>query len=272
MSHWSAALIALFLWWFSTGAILWRVRVADNRGDGAHLTSVVLGLPFLALGLYGVTVSTSDATEFGTYTAFLSALAIWGWIELAFLSGIVTGPVTTPCPRGASEWERFVRAVGTIAWHELALISALGMIWTVTRDGDNLFALWTFTLLFLARVSAKVNLFLGVPRINVEFLPRPLTHLASYFRFAPMNGVFPLSITVLTFAVACMIERLIFATAEGEVAGYALLAALTCLGLLEHWFMVLPIPDQKLWRWMIPASKAVGPSPAHSLNEDVHGL
>ena len=24
------------------------------------------------------------------------------------------------------------------------------------------------------------------------------------------------------------------------------------LALLEHWFMVLPLPDQKLWRWMLP--------------------
>ena len=27
---WVAAVAALFLWWFSTGIILWRVRVADN--------------------------------------------------------------------------------------------------------------------------------------------------------------------------------------------------------------------------------------------------
>jgi hypothetical protein len=25
--------------------------------------------------------------------------------------------------------------------------------------------------------------------------------------------------------------------------------------LLEHWFMVLPLPDEKLWRWMMPATK-----------------
>ena len=36
-------------------------------------------------------------------------------------------------------------------------------------------------------------------------------------------------------------------------AGYALLAAMTALALLEHLFMVLPLPDEKLWRWMLPA-------------------
>ena len=40
-----------------------------------------------------------------------------------------------------------------------------------------------------------------------------------------------------------------------EAVGVALLAALTALALLEHWLMVLPLPDEKLWRWMIPAPK-----------------
>ena len=34
---WLAALMALFLWWFSTGIILWRVRRADNGGPDDHL-------------------------------------------------------------------------------------------------------------------------------------------------------------------------------------------------------------------------------------------
>ena len=38
----------------------------------------------------------------------------------------------------------------------------------------------------------------------------------------------------------------------GHLVGFTLLSALSLLALLEHWFMVLPLPDQKLWRWMIP--------------------
>jgi len=31
---------------------------------------------------------------------------------------------------------------------------------------------------------------------------------------------------------------------------------------LEHWFMVLPLPDQKLYRWMLPKRpKTHEPSP-----------
>jgi putative photosynthetic complex assembly protein 2 len=35
--------------------------------------------------------SLTDPSVAGVYWGFLSALAIWGWIELAFLSGVVTG-------------------------------------------------------------------------------------------------------------------------------------------------------------------------------------
>jgi hypothetical protein len=26
---------------------------------------------------------------------------------------------------------------------------------------------------------------------------------------------------------------------------------------LEHWLMVVPLPDAKLWRWMLPAQKTM---------------
>ena len=48
---WLAALTTLFLWWFSTGIILWRVRVADNGSAQDHLNSVIIGLPLLATRL-----------------------------------------------------------------------------------------------------------------------------------------------------------------------------------------------------------------------------
>ena len=123
-------------------------------------------------------------------------------------------------------------------------------------------------MLFFARISAKLNLFFGVPRIHTEFLPRPLAHLPSHFRKAPMNGFFPVSITALSFAAACWMERAFAATTQGDVVGFTLLTVLTVLALLEHWFMVLPLPDQKLWRWMIPQPRSTHTltqlTPAHA--------
>jgi putative photosynthetic complex assembly protein 2 len=262
-----ATLAALFLWWFSTGVILWRVKAADARGTDTHVWSVVLALPFLVLGFAGFTASLGNGSAGGVYMAFLSALAIWGWIEVAFLSGVITGPNRSPCPPHAPEWERFVRAFGTIAWHEILL--AVTLVWMVgkTLGAANPFAALTFGVLFFARVSAKLNLFFGVPRIHTEFLPRPLAHLPSHFRRREMNLFFPMAVTALTFATGCWVERAWAGTTPAETLGFTLLAALTALALLEHWFLVLPVPDEKLWRWMMPA-----PKPAERLRKDANGL
>ena len=269
---WMAALSALFLWWFSTGIILWRVRRADNEGHQAHLWSVLLGLPLLLAGIVGIKESVNDTSPIGAYVAFLSALAVWAWVELAFLSGIITGPNTRHCPAGTPLAARFLRAVGTILWHEMLLIALLCYIAVLSHGADNIFGLWTFVILFFARISAKLNLFFGVPRIHTEFLPRPLAHLASHFRLAPMNWVFPLSVSALSFAAACWLERAWQAKGAGAEVGFTLLAALTLLALLEHWFMVVPLPDQKLWRWMLPDRKTMSSAP-HSLRaEEQHGL
>ena len=265
---WIAALIALFVWWFATGAILWVVKRADREGADAHIWSVLLGLPVLFAGVLGYLASLDDASVAGVYTAFGSALAIWGWIELAFLSGVVTGPNRFSCPIGTPGWERFVRAWGTIAYHEMLLAAALAVMLWLSLGEANIFGFWTFAVLFFARVSAKLNLFFGVSKINTEFLPLPLRHLPSHFRHARMNPVFPVSVTALTFAIACWFERLYSVDDPAHAVGFALLASMTALALLEHWFMVLPLPDEKLWRWMMPAPK----HDTDRLGEETHGL
>lgn len=259
MSLWTPALFALFVWWFSTGAILWVVKTADRQGRAARLRAVVYGLPFLGVGIWAFWASLYDTTAFGAYIGFMSALAIWGWIELAFLTGVITGPNTMELPAGKPEWERFIRAWGTIAYHEMLLVGTLiAMVLTGwNMMATNQFAIWTFAVLFFARVSAKLNLFLGVPKINVEFLPEALAHLPSHFRHRTMNWLFPASVTALTFATACWLERIVDTPTQGSMVGFTLLTAITALALFEHWMMVLPIPDEKLWRWMIPAPKTV---------------
>jgi putative photosynthetic complex assembly protein 2 len=75
-----------------------------------------------------------------------------------------------------------------------------------------------------------------------------------------MNGFFPWSVTLLTFALACWIERIVDAgPGTVEAAGFALLAALTALALFEHWMMVLPLPDAALWSWALPRTTSTPP-------------
>ena len=268
---WIAALVALFVWWFSTGAILMVVKYADRHGIRFGRALTWAALPVFFLGAYGIWVTADLDSSAAAYHAFLSALALWAWIEMAFLTGTITGPNRLVCRDDIPEWERFIRAWGTIAYHEMLLAATLAGVWLYTHEAENTFGFWTFAVLFFARVSAKLNLFLGVPKINTEFLPQPLAHLPSHFRHARMNWLFPISVSALTFVVACWLERIYSANSGGDVIGFALLAAMTALALLEHWFMVLPLPDEKLWRWMIPAPKPKQQDKTIR-TEDAHGL
>ena len=254
-SPWVASLIAVFVWWFSTGAILVAVRRADRQGR--HGMTVFAGLPLLALGLWAVQVSLADGSVAGIYLAFGGALAIWGWIELAFLAGVITGPLREPCPPGLRASDRFFRAFSTVAYHELALVIGLWLLVIASDGAENRVALATYLVLFLARILAKLNLFFGVPRINLEFVPDRLAHLKTYFRRGPVTIAFPVAITVLTALLAVCAERLWTSGNPATDTAYALLTALAALALLEHWLMVVPLPDAKLWRWMLAAPKTI---------------
>ncbi|MEM7076881.1 MAG: putative photosynthetic complex assembly protein PuhE [Pseudomonadota bacterium] len=268
-SPWVAAFAAIFLWWFSTGALLLAVRVADRGGARGRLICTGLSLPLLGLGLWGFLTTLPLTTLGAVYGAFVSAIAVWGWVELSFLTGAITGPNPHHCPRDAPGWERFIRAWGTVAYHEILLTMTLLLLWIYGAGAENSVGLWTFTVLYGARVSAKLNLFCGVPRINVEFIPDALRHLPSHFRISRFNWLFPFSVTSLTFATACWMERTVAADTAAAATGYALLSAITALALLEHWLMVVPLPDAKLWRWMLPAPK---PTQTNKTPEGTHGF
>ncbi|MGB0497136.1 MAG: putative photosynthetic complex assembly protein PuhE [Rubricella sp.] len=259
----AAVLITLFLWWFSTGLILFAVSRAGRLGPQGYEAATVLSVPILALAVFGVVWSSREATLAGVSIGFVSALGVWGWIELAFLCGVVTGPDRRPCPTGVRGIERFGRALRAILHHEVALLIGFLALFILTRGAENQVGLYAYAVLFGARISAKLNLFLGVPNINSEFLPPPVRHLDSYFNRASMNRFFPVAVTLLTLATGCWIERAIAHEAD-QIArtGYVLLATLTALALIEHWFMVLRLPDAALWRWII-RDKNSGQTPRH---------
>ena len=261
----TAALVAVFAWWFFTGAILLVVRRADAGDAVAHGRNVVLCVPLLALGAAGLVVSAEALTVVNVYIAFLSVLLVWGWIELAFLAGVITGPERRPCPPGLRPADRFWRAWRTVSHHEMLLLGAFACVTVACVHAPNAFGFWAFLVLFAARISAKLNLFFGVPRINTEFVPRPLAHIKSYFRRGPVTAAFPVGVTFLSIAAACFAERTVAATEAATQAGFALLAALAALAALEHWLMVVPLPDAKLWRWMLPDPTTARQDGSHEL-------
>jgi putative photosynthetic complex assembly protein 2 len=180
------------------------------------------------------------------------AIGLWGWHEVAFLSGALTGTRRLPAS-GAGGAIRFREAFASIWIHEVALAATLALLWWLSRGRLHPTVARVFTVLWVMRVSAKLNLFLGVRVTNAQFLPTPVRYLGTYFRSARFNPLMPLSLACATALAARS-----FATAgAASVGSYArleaaLLGCLLCLAALEHVFMVVPLQDAKLWSVFLP--------------------
>jgi putative photosynthetic complex assembly protein 2 len=251
-----AILFTLFVWWFSTGAVLYLVGMPAQTFGVSMITATAAA----GLALFGLVVTSGEQTVASAFCAFSCALVVWAWHEMSFLTGFVTGSRTSECPKGVTGWPRFAVATQTLIYHEVAIALTAAAIAALTWDAPNQYGLWTFLVLWVARLSAKFNVFLGVPNLSEEFLAPHLKYLASYFRCRPMNLLFPVSITISTLATAYFVMA---AASDGatafEAAGWTLLATLAALAVIEHWFLVVPLPATALWSWGLKSREAETP-------------
>ncbi len=245
-------LYALFLWWFSTGLILWLNRLPRRT----YRWSLAAATAVAAAACVGVVQIGDEATVGSAYLGFTFGLVIWGWHEMTFLMGYITGPRVVPQTPVARVIRRFFEALATIAYHELAIAVTAGLLVIATWDAANQFATWTFLALWGLRLSAKLNVFLGVPNFTDDFLPTHLGYLRTYFPVRVMNPLFPVSVTAATGAAALLLARAWHGdTTAFAIAGLTSLATLIALAVLEHWFLVLPIRDSALWQWAFDSSR-----------------
>jgi putative photosynthetic complex assembly protein 2 len=237
---------AAFLWWFSTGVVL----MLDGLPPTATRWSLALATVAALAALVGLRWAAQLDTVAASYAAFACAIVVWGWQELAFLTGWITGPRRHGCAPGCRGAAHFVHALHAILYHELAILGIGMAIALASLGGANQTGTWTFLVLWGMRVSAKLNLFLGVRNTGEEFLPERLAYLRSYFSHRPMNLLFPFSVSVATVIATLVVQRA-FDPAETPAASAGLLLAgtLLALGILEHWLMVLPVRVSALWEW-----------------------
>ncbi len=239
-------LFAAFLWWFSTGAILWLDRRPRETFGWSFAAATIIA----AGALVALYVSAGVQNVANAYIAFSAAIVLWGWHEMSFLMGFITGPRRKPLPAGATGWKRFSLATATIIHHELALALTAVALVALTWGQPNQIGAITFLVLWALRLSAKFNLFLGAPYRAEEMLPPHLAHLASYFRHRRMNALFPISLAGGAAAI-WVLGALAFAPEASAFAqhGFLLVLALTALGVVEHVFLFVPPPNSLLWGW-----------------------
>ena len=242
---------AIFVWWFGTGAILYL----DGLAKATFRWSLV-SFGLLAAGsLVCINNLSAQMTVTNAYGAFTCTIFVWAFIELTFLTGLITGPNTSGLAASATTGaQRFHSAVNALLYHELAILACGSLIIYLSWGKPNTVAISTFLVLWIMRTSAKLNLFLGVRNLGVEFLPPHLKYLQSFFKQRRMNWLFPISIIASTAAAAMLFWQSAGAQPAAMV-GSALVATLLALALLEHWFMVLPFSSHALWQWAVPHSK-----------------
>lgn len=251
-------LVACLVWWGGTGAVMLLDRLPREQ---RRLTQA-LATGMLALSLAAVALLASRTDPVGAYGAFAAAVMAWAWHEFSFLSGWITGPRRSACD-AADGRQRLSQAVQVVLWHELALLAMLGLLALMLQDAPNRLALHTFAVLWLMRLSAKLNLFLGVRQLGAEFLPERLAYLQSYFRHRSGNALMPVSLLGGAALAAWLIVQATDSEG-GALAAGLLLGTLTTLAVVEHLWMVLPWSPAVLWRWAmrqppVPEQEAVVP-------------
>ena len=101
-------LFTLFVWWFSTGVILYLGRLPQTSFKWTMLGFTLL----LGCALAGLSISASRTTVASAYCAFTCAVLVWSWQEVAFLLGYVTGARRSECPVDSHGWRRVLAEHG----------------------------------------------------------------------------------------------------------------------------------------------------------------
>ncbi len=247
--HFAApALYALLAWWLSTGIII----LLDNLPQRTFRWSVAGSTVLLGASLWGLWATRMNTSVQGAYAGFTYGLLAWAWLELTFYTGFITGPRKVRCHAGCRGWRHFGHALMASLWHELAVLAVGGAVFWLTAGTPNQAGAWLFLVLSWMHQSARLNVFLGVPNIAEHLLPDHLDFLRSFLRRRPMNFLFPVSVTASTVGAVFLVQR---ALAPGvrpaEATALIFAATMMVLAIAEHWFLVVPLPMDRLWAWSL---------------------
>lgn len=240
-----STLLALGVWWLSTGAVIYLDGLPRRTFPWTMAGSTALLVAGAALA-GGV---RHDPGVAAAYLSFLGGFLVWVWQEVSFYTGYVTGPRKHACPEGCSGWKHFGHALQVSLWHELAIVASAAVLWLAVAPGVNRWGFWAFVILWVMHESARINVFLGVRNVSEGFLPPHMQYLSSFLRRRRMNPLLPVALVASAALAIVLLRATLEAPDPGTRAGLGLLTGLAILGIVEHLFLVLPVPLDRLWTW-----------------------
>jgi putative photosynthetic complex assembly protein 2 len=250
-------IVTVAIWFIATGLIAW----ADNRERSTFNRSMMIGGVAGIAGLVVILFASLSAEVWAVYLGFVGALMVWGWHELAFLTGAAAGPRRGPADPALTGVARFRQAASTVMHHEVALALTALLLISLSWDVPNQIGATVFVLMFAMRLTSKINLFVGVPNTTSEMLPEHLAYLKTYFGRNRLTMLLPLSVIGIAAATWWFAQMALAApVGSAEMVGASLLTTLALLGVLEHLFLALPFRDGMLWGWALPQRKAAAPT------------
>lgn len=239
-------IVTIAIWFVATGLVAW----ADNRDAKTFPRSILIGGIGGITGLIVIFVASQSVSVLAVYAAFVGALMVWGWHEIGFLTGAAAGPRREPASPGLTGARRFAEATATVIHHEVVLALTALLLISLSWNAVNQIGATVFVLLFGLRLSAKINMFVGVPNSTAEMLPPHLDYLKTYFGQNRMTWLLGASIFAIAAAAAWFGSLALQADlGSAEMVGASLLTTLCLLGALEHAFLALPFRDGMLWGW-----------------------
>jgi putative photosynthetic complex assembly protein 2 len=233
-------LTTLVLWGMLTLGLLWLNR----RGPGPSRIVLLILVGILALAHHQLWVVRHDVSVWGNYRAFIASMLIWSWHELAFYSGVLTGPWRKPCPPDAKGLRRLGYALATHLYHIAAVGADMLVLGWLHSHAANQVGLWAFVLFWLLQLNAKFNVLLGVRNLQPRLFPHHLRYLASFWAERSYNLFFWPSVVLVGILAAALWMHASTLAPDSRAIGISLLACLTTLGVLEHLMLVLPFGSQ----------------------------
>jgi len=257
MLTFAAIAFVIVLWSVSTAVIFYL----DSLPLSTFKYSMAAATLLLLACAVSIILLRKTHTDLAVAASFAAGLISWGWTEMALYMGYIIGPRKVRCADGCTGVHHFGHAVSANLWHELVVIAFAIAIYL---SGSQT-ALWAYGMLWLMHLSARLNVFLGVRNVSVEFVPDHMEVLKGFLRRKPMNALFPFSCLGLIALTAYLIS--LPQTFEVSMA-----ATLSAIGLLEHVFLMLPLPIEKLFAWSLSRRAKTKPPETQSHHTAVGAL